>query len=171
GLVLLGALLFSGAVRARLTTLLPGTLRVLTHRELIDFERDSWSTLAPIGYIFNFGVFMGLFVGLVIVYQILFADVTDHLPEYATLKAIGFSSSYLVGVVLRQSLYLAVLGYLPGLLITLWLYHQARVATGLQLYLTSGRALLVLSVTLIMCGVSGALAVQKVRTTDPADIF
>lgn len=161
----------AGAARARLAARLPGGLRVLTYRELVDFERDSWSTLAPIGYIFNFGVFMGLFVGLVIVYQILFADVTEHLPEYATLKAIGFSSGYLVGVVLRQALYLAVLGYLPGLLITCWLYAQARTATGLQLALSPGRALLVLAITLVMCGASGAMAVQKVRRTDPADIF
>ena len=71
---------------------------------------------------FTFGAIMGLVVGTIIVYQILFADVSDHLPEYATLRAIGYSNGYISGVVVQQALILAVLGFLPGSLATLRLY-------------------------------------------------
>ena len=44
-----------------------------------------------------------------IVYQILFSDVQDHLKEYATLKAMGYTHGYLSGVVLQEAIILALL--------------------------------------------------------------
>lgn len=76
-------------VQRRLTGALENDVRVLTRPEFIDREVRYWGSTTPIGYVFGFGAVMGLIVGGVIVYQILFADVSEHLSEYATLKAIG----------------------------------------------------------------------------------
>ena len=79
-------------------------MSVLTHAEYVKREMDYWADVTPIGFIFTFGSVMGFVVGAVIVYQILFADVSDHLAEYATLKAIGHGDWFLATVVLSQDM-------------------------------------------------------------------
>ena len=79
---------------------------------------------------------MGFVVGAIIVYQILFADVSDHLAEYATLKAMGYTNRYLFGVVLQEAIILAVLGFLPGLRDLRLALPRHRDATQLPMELT-----------------------------------
>ena len=110
-------------------------------------------------------------MGAIIVYQILFADVSDHLAEYATLKAMGHSNRYLSGVVIQQALILAVLGYIPGFAVCLWLYDAAAEATRLPVAMTLERALIVLGGTVAMCCLSGLSAMRVVRKANPAEIF
>ena len=155
------------AVRAAL----PRDVLVLTRAEFIARERGYWDSSTPIGYVFAFGVVVGLVVGGIIVYQILFADVNDHLAEYATLKAMGYSNAYLSGVVIQQAVILAVLGYLPGVAICLLLYRVSSQATMLPLEMTWERGLGVLALTVAMCSVSALIALRKVRSADPADVF
>lgn len=158
-------------VRDVIKSNIPRDVDVLTRAGFIAREKDYWNRNTPIGYVFLFGVIMGLGVGGVIVYQILFSDVSEHLREYATLKAIGYSNRYLFSVVLQESIFLALLGYVPGVLITLGLYWVTDIATGLPLSLTTERALFVLVLTLAMCCVSGMIALRKVRSADPAEVF
>ena len=150
---------------------LPNDVKVLTYQEFIEFEKNYWQKSTPIGFIFSVGVLMGFIVGVIIVYQILYSDVIDHISEYATLKAMGYSNTYLLGVVFQQALVLAVLGYIPGNLITIGLYTLTRHATNLALYMTIGRTIQVLVITIIMCTISGAIAMRKLQLADPADIF
>ena len=176
GLVHLGLLdLADGAdveaVRDRLESVLPGDVQVLSREAFVQREVDYWNSSTPIGYIFSFGVIVGLLVGSIIVYQILFADVSDHLQEYATLKAMGYSNLFLFGLVFQEAVMMAFLGFLPGLALTLLLYQTAGAATQLPLEMTGARAVVVLSLTVAMCTISGAIAARKVRTLDPADIF
>jgi putative ABC transport system permease protein len=121
--------------------------------------------------IFGFGTIVGFLVGTVIVYQILYSDVSDHLPEYATLKAMGYSDRYLMGVVLQEALILAILGFIPGFAVSLGLYGLIAQATLLPVVMSLNRATLVLSLTLTMCVASGAIALRKLQAADPADIF
>ena len=114
---------------------------------------------------------MGFIVGTVIVYQVLYTDVADHLPEYATLKAMGYTDWYLLGVVFQEAIILALLGFLPGIGISTVLYHLAAGATNLPIRMTINRAVTVIIMTLVMCLVSGGIAVRKLRAADPADIF
>jgi putative ABC transport system permease protein len=114
---------------------------------------------------------MGLVVGAIIVYQILFADVSEHLREYATLRAIGYGKRFVSGIVLQQAAMLAVMGFVPGVLAVHWLYGKAAAATNLPLYLTFDRALTVFLLTLAMCAISGLLAMRKVQKLDPAEVF
>ena len=158
-------------VRAEIEASLPRDVEVLTRDQFVQREIDYWNQSTPIGYIFSFGVVVGLFVGSIIVYQILFADVSDHLQEYATLKAMGYSNGYLFSLVFQEAVLMAVLGFIPGFLLTLGLYSVAGDATALPMEMTTSRALMVLLLTVAMCMISGSIAMRKIRTLDPADIY
>jgi len=144
---------------------------VMTKDEFRQQERDYWSGSTPIGFVFGLGLAMGLIVGVVICYQVLATDVADHLPEFATLKAMGYSDSYLAAVVLKQALLLAIVGFIPGCLISWLMYLGLGELTGLPLLLTWPRALGVLGLTIVMCAISGVLTLRKLRSADPADLF
>jgi putative ABC transport system permease protein len=157
--------------RTEIAALLPPDVRVLTHEEFVDLERRYWTTNTPIGFVFQLGVLMGLFVGCIIVYQILYSDVTDHLPEYATLKAMGYPDRFLLTVVLQEAAILSVFGFIPGAIISHLVYVVSRNATLLPLEMTWRRALVVYALTLGMCGLSAALAARRLKAADPAEIF
>lgn len=150
---------------------LPEDVKVLTRQEFIKFEEDYWKTGSPIGFIFGLGVAMGFIVGVIIVYQVLSTDVNAHIKEYATFKAMGYHNSYLLGVIFEEAIILAVLGFIPGFVVPIGLYHLTRQATNLPLYMTLARAITVLLLTIIMCAISGAIATQKLQSADPADMF
>ena len=150
---------------------LPDDIKVLTHEEFINFEKNYWRRSTAIGFIFAMGTTLGFIVGVVIVYQILYSDVSDHLAEYATLKAIGFSNFYFLSVVFQESLLLAILGYIPGFIISIFLYQITKNATRLPITMSLERAITVLFLILIMCCISGALSMRKLQKADPADIF
>jgi putative ABC transport system permease protein len=158
-------------VRRELAAYLPGDVEVLTKRGYMDREKDFWARTTPIGYLFTFGSIMGLVVGGVIVYQILFTDIASHLPEYATLKAMGYTNRYLFKLVFQEAILLAVLGYAPGFAGTLWLYRLTAEATHLPLAMSWWTGSVVLGLTVMMCSVAGAISLSKLRAADPAEIF
>jgi putative ABC transport system permease protein len=157
--------------QSMLKAILPDDVKVLTLAEFAEIEKAYWANATPIGFIFGFGTIIGFVVGLIIVYQILYSDVSDHLAEYATLKAMGYSDGYLVGVLIQEALLLAVLGFMPGIVLANGLYSLAQSATLLPIAMTTNRAVVVLSLTIVMCTGSGALALRKLQSADPADIF
>jgi putative ABC transport system permease protein len=159
------------AVIDKMTAAFPKDVIIFSKEEFADFEKKYWQESTSIGFIFTLGAAMGFIVGIVIVYQILYTDVTDHLPEYATLKAMGYKDIYFLGVVFQEAMILAILGYLPGFGISVVLYNLGRSATSLPMYMTFGKAVTVFTMTVIMCSVSGAIAVRKLQAADPADIF
>lgn len=159
------------AAKRALQAFLPDDVMVFTRAELARFERDYWAKVAPIGFIFGLGVAIGLVVGCVIVYQILFSDISRHLGEYATLKAMGYTNGYLARVVMSAALILAVVGFIPGLALSLGLYEIATAQIFIPLHMTIPRASFVFSLIFVMCVVSGLIAIRKLRDADPADMF
>jgi len=149
----------------------PKDIKVFTKQELINFEKQYWNSSTPIGFVFTFGVILGSIVGIIIVYQILYSNVSEHLAEYATLKAIGYRQRYLLSVIFQEALILGIIGYIPGFFITLGMYQSAKQATNLPIGMEAIRALMVLILTFLICFVSGAIAVKKLQEADPADIF
>jgi putative ABC transport system permease protein len=144
---------------------------VYTVAELKDKEKEFWLNNTPIGFAFGFGTFMGFAVGVVICYQILSGDVTDHLPQYATLKALGYGNGYLAWVVLQESLILAVIGFAVGLAAAWGAYLLLTATTGLPLVMTWDRAASVFVATVVMCAASGLVALVALLRADPADVF
>lgn len=134
-------------------------------------ERRFQTVERPVGVIFGFGALMGVMVGLVIVYQVLSTEVSDHLREYATLKAIGYKGGYFVGIVAEQAIILGLAGFVPGYLVSNAIYGMLAGTTGLPIEMTQDRAITILIGTLVACLLSGLLAARKLASADPADLY
>ncbi|MGL4881345.1 MAG: ABC transporter permease DevC, partial [Waterburya sp.] len=158
-------------VQANLVANLSQDVQVIAPTELIALEKKYWDLRTPIGFIFKIMVFMGFIVGVGITYQVLYSNISNHLVAYATLKAIGFTDNYLLKAVFQQAFILAVLGYLPGIFLSILLYSIAKDATHLPVIMTSNKVIEVFISIFLMCTISGTLAVQKLRSVDPAEIF
>lgn len=171
GLVILRPDADPQVVKATLIERLPNDVAVLTKAEMLGRERDFWQISTPVGYIFTLGTMIGFLVGVVICYQIIHADIGDHLPEFATLKAMGYPNRYFVVFVLTESFYLSLLSFIPGLIVSLGLYAVLARWTGLLMMLNFPRAASVYLLTLAMCVFSGCLAMRKVLAADPAELF
>ena len=146
-------------------------VRILTLPDLRCKEQSFWLRHTPIGAIFILGMVLGFVVGVVICFQILASEIRDHLGEYATLKAMGYRDPFLWAVIFRQAIWLAIMGFLPGLVFSAVLYRGLESATGLPLKMQPGWVLVVLLLTLVMCIVSAQLAVRKLFSVDPAELF
>ena len=157
--------------KLKLQKYLPQDVQVFTKQEFINFEQNYWQTSQPIGFTFNLNVVMSFIVGAVVVYQILYTNVSEHLKEFATLKAIGYSHQYLLNIVFQQALIIGSLGYIPGFMITIIQYQFVQQATLLPIAMTWQRAINILVATIIMCLIAGVSAVKKMKSANPADIF
>lgn len=151
--------------------LAPSEILVKPTMKLREEEVAFWATATPVGIIFNVGTIMGLVVGAIICYQIQYNDITDHMPEFATLKAMGYSGAYFWGVILSQSFYLACIGFLPGAGVSIALYKLLSASSGLVMNMSFQTLFNVWMLTLAMCVVSGVLAIRKLFGADPASLF
>ncbi len=158
------------AVIERIKKNLSKDLKVLTQEELVQAERADVATWSE-GKVLNFGAMIGFIVGIIIVYQVIYTDVSEHLPEYATLKAMGYKDRDLSLIVLQESLILAIMGFIPGYLASFGIYYMMTNFVELPVSMNMGIALQVFALNIIMCTISGAIAIKKLRTADPADIF
>jgi len=159
------------AVAIRLRDALPRDADVMTRDQVKSFEYNHWVYEKTIGVLFQLGVAMAIVVGVAIVYQVLSSDVESQLAQYATLKAIGYGNEFLAKIVLRQSVLLAGLGFIPGFAISQVLYIIIGSVAYIPIEMSIGRVALVFLLTLIMCTASGMGALLKVRSADPADLF
>jgi putative ABC transport system permease protein len=146
-------------------------VQVRTTAQAITNDVSYMNTQAPMGIIFGIGVFIGIFVGLVIVYQVLASDVAAHIGEYATFKAMGYPHSFLLGIVFEEALIIALLGFVPGVLLGSVIYEVMAIATDLPIGMTAGRALAVFLGTFAACALSGTLATLRLRRAEPAELF
>ncbi len=158
-------------VQRHLRALYGDQLQVLTKAELIAQEKDYWNTTSSFGVIFGFGTIMGLLVGGVIVYQVLYTDVSDHLKEYATLKALGFSNTFVLFIVIQEAVILAISSFIPATIVSNLMYSFLTQASGIRILMTSDKVTLVGSLTIGLCAASAAIAVGKLRDADPASVF
>lgn len=157
-------------LKQRLEAALPDT-RAYTQTELAEQTRVYWSERTGVGFILTLGATVGFVVGMVIVGQILYSSVADHLREFGTLKAMGASNWVIYSVILEQALWMAVLGYIPSMALCLGLGAWTQTAKGIMILITPATAGGVLILTVVMCVGSAIFAVQKVTRVDPAIVF
>jgi putative ABC transport system permease protein len=158
-------------VQRALKKALPATIAVFTKPELIEFERKFQAAVSSAGPIFAMGTIVGFIVGMLISYQVTYTDLADQLPQYATLKAIGYRTGYLLRVVLEQAAFNALAGWIPALLLSILLYRIIGRAALLPLHMTAKIMFVSLGLTLGMCLISAAIAVGRVIRADPAEVF
>ncbi len=147
------------------------TLRIRKYETAAQEDLTYQQTKRPTGIIFGFGVIIGILVGIVIVYQVLSTDVSDHMREYATFKAMGYGHPFFLGIVLEEALILGILGFLPGLIVGTGILKAMALATTLPLQMTLGMAAAVFVGTVVACALSGAIATRRLAGADPADLF
>ena len=158
-------------VKAELTAMLNRNVRIFTLDQFVGFERLYWQIKTPIGFVFGFSTIMALVVGMVIVYQILFTDITNHLNEFATLKAMGYENSYFVRVVFASAFFLAILGFIPGFMLSLGLYRLAEGQIFMPMPMSLNKIITIFLFILAMCAAAGMLAMRKLKASNPADMF
>lgn len=154
----------------RLQEKLPGS-RIVTQAQLAKITQDYWRNSTGIGYIFGLGAAVGVIVGTVVVGQILYSSVSAHIQEYGTLKAMGSSDGFLYRVILEQAIWMALLGYIPGMALSLAVGTLSLNTQAVQILISPMTAGIVLVVTVAMCSGAAIFSIQKVTRLDPAIVF
>jgi putative ABC transport system permease protein len=157
-------------LKQRLETALPNT-KAFTREEIIEKNQNFWQKRTGVGFILGMGAIVGIIVGVIIVGQILYSSVSDHLKEFGTLKAIGASDWVIYGVIVEQALWMAVLGYIPSTVLCYGVASWAYASQGILILITPVSAIAVFGITVIMCVGSAIFAIQKVTRLDPAMVF
>ncbi|OLP17660.1 ABC transporter permease [Leptolyngbya sp. 'hensonii'] len=157
-------------LKQRLDLALPDT-KAYTRAEISQKTQIFWQERSGIGFILGLGAVVGVIVGIVIVGQILYSSVSDHLKEFGTLKAMGASNWFIYSLIIEQALWMAILGYVPGIAICSGVASWTAATQGLLILITPTSAVTVFGITVLMCVASAVFAIQKVTRVDPAIVF
>lgn len=158
------------ALKQQLDRALPGT-RSYTKAEMASRTRDYWQRRTGLGFVLGLGAMVGVIVGMVIVGQILYSSVVDHIQEFGTLKAMGAPDRLIYRIIMEQALWMAVLGYIPSMALCLALGAWTFTTQGIMILITPPIAAGIFGVTIVMCVGSALFAIQKVTHVDPAIVF
>jgi putative ABC transport system permease protein len=156
---------------ADLKAILAPDVQVLSHDEILDREIDHWVNQTSTGQLFAFGVLVAMIVATVVVCQVLSNDVREHLPEYATLKAMGYSTARLSRVIVEQSLLYMIAAYFIAVLLAIVVYWATQELAGIPMRLTTQNLLLTLLLAIVVGFLSGFLSLARLRAAQPADLF
>jgi len=158
-------------MRQRILSRLPPDVAVLTPAEAHERENEATLRSAPIGILFTIGMLAGLVIGTINCYQVLYTEVSDHLAQYATVKAMGFSDRFLHGVILTQAALLAGAGFAVGLVLSAAIDTYIGWVTKLPIQIQPLSGALVCVATFAMCALAGWIAIRRVEAADPAALF
>jgi putative ABC transport system permease protein len=159
------------AVKDSLNRRFEGRARVFLKEEFTDNEINFYARKTPIGFIFNAGLGVGVFVGIVFIVQVLHGIISDNIREYATLRAIGYNQGFFVRLVAIIAVSIAIITYLPSVLMTLLIYNVASSATKLPLNLKESYLIEVFVLVVVMGLVATFVTTKKLKAADPVDLF
>jgi putative ABC transport system permease protein len=159
------------AVRDALARRFGSRARVFIKDDFTDNEIDFYAHKTPIGFIFNAGLAVGVFVGIVFIVQVLHGIISDNIREYATLRAIGYNQNFFVRLVAIIATTIALVTYIPSILATLLIYKVASSATRLPLILKTSYLVEVLVLVIVMGFVATFVTTKKLKQADPVDLF
>lgn len=145
--------------------------KVFLKGEFIANEKSYYAHETPVGYIFQLGIVVGILVGIVFISQALHGIVQDNIKEYATLRAMGYQQSFFVMLVASISLAISSIAYVPSALASWGIYAIASSATHLPLQMKPGDMFSIFCIVVVMGIVATLLAIRKLQTADPVDLF
>lgn len=127
------------------------------------------------GVVENFGVtiMMGIIIGIAIVGQTFYLFSVENLKQFATLKAIGIENRRILGMILLQAVFVAVVGYCLGVGGASMFFAVFSTGEGpmrglfMHPAIFIGTGVFVLIVTVAAC----LFSVRKVLVVDPAIVF
>jgi len=143
---------------------------VLSSSEFSNKSRTYWLFTTGAGTTLISSSILALLVGVVIVAQTLYASTMDRLPEYATIRAMGGTRTYLYKIVIKQAVLGGLLGYLIGIVIVVLLAHLARNGSAppeVPWWLALGIG----AITVLMCVAASMVSMSKVTSIDPVKVF
>lgn len=155
----------------RLKSKIPSDIKILTKNGFIQQEINYWRRNTALGFVFDLGTFFGVIVGSTMIYQVLYTDVSDHLAEYATLRAMGYSMGYLCSIVIKQGLGVSVAGFAPSVVLGVLVYRLIHKATNIAVEMNTEILVVVFVLTTLGSTVAALLVTRRLWSTDPAEIF
>ena len=158
-------------VKRALTAAMPPNVITLSKSELIENERKFLTEVTAVGPVFGVGTLVGFAVGMLISYQILFSELFDQLPQYATLTAMGYQNSYLLKIVLQQAALYALAGYVPAWLVCFVIFKLMGDIALIPMTMSLGLTAISLALTLGMCIGAALIAARRVIAADPAELL
>jgi putative ABC transport system permease protein len=158
-------------VAAELRQKLGNDVQLFDRAELTAQESAYWTLRTSVGLIFGSGLVVSLIVGLMVLYQTLATQIARHLPEFATLKAIGYRDASLAAVVTIEAMIIVFAAFIPAAFAAMAVYALIRAQTLLPLTFGATNLALVLAAVVIMSVGSAVLSLSALRRADPAEIF
>jgi putative ABC transport system permease protein len=150
---------------------LPDDVLVDSREEVLEREVDHWVNQTSTGKLFAVGVLVAMVVAAVVVYQVLSNDVREHMPEYATLRAMGYSTLRLAGILVFQAVLYMLISFAVAVVISLVVYYATEELAGIPMVMTNRNLVLTFGLAMAVGLVSGALTVNRLRLADPAELF
>lgn len=161
-------------IRSLIKTLnksLPKDVKVFEKQDFIQQEVQHWDQKTSVGFIFGIGRTIGFVVGMIIVYNIIYTDISHNLPQYATFKAMGYSTLYLQTIILVESIIISILGFIPGFFVGVLIYKLIANTTGLLMQMNINGVIVVFILTIFMCISASLIAAKKLHNIDPAELY
>jgi putative ABC transport system permease protein len=158
-------------VKAALIAALPPDVQVLTRRELIEGEQDFFLSTKPLGIMVTVGMAVAVLAGIVVLWQVLSAEIMRRINEFATLSAMGFGTRFVLGVGFCETFLLGLAAFLPAVLVGAAILQALEWATHLPAAATPGLIAKVLVIVLVMCGLCAASVGRRIARAQPANLF
>jgi putative ABC transport system permease protein len=143
---------------------------VLTSAQFSRMTTFYWMFTTGAGVAVLIAAALGLIVGFVVVAQTIYATTMDHIREYGTLKAMGAPNSYIYKVIMQQAAIAAVIGYVLGMIVSVFVVHGSEKG-GAAILLPKPMAVGMFFLTLAMCVGAALVSINKVTRIDPAMVF
>jgi putative ABC transport system permease protein len=143
---------------------------VVTNATFSRMTQFYWMFTTGAGIAVLIAALLGLVVGVVVVAQTIYATTVDHIREYGTLKAMGATNRYLYGVIVQQAVISAVIGYVMGMFVSVFVVRGSQEG-GAAILLPGWMVALMFGLTLAMCVSAAVVSIRKVTTLDPAMVF
>ncbi|MBN9527134.1 MAG: ABC transporter permease [Alphaproteobacteria bacterium] len=138
--------------------------------ELIFRSAQFWLEESGSGTSFAFSMLLAMFVGIGVTSQTLRGAITASLKEYAALRALGIEVARLRGIVLEQSLWVALAGIVLMAVAAAALAALAWTA-GIPLSLPWWISLPTALFVALIAGMSGLLSLSVLYRSEPADLL
>jgi putative ABC transport system permease protein len=143
---------------------------VLTAAQFSRMTTFYWMFTTGAGVAVLIAAALGLIVGFVVVAQTIYATTMDHIREYGTLKAMGAPNSYVYKVIMKQAAISALIGYVLGMFVSVFVVHGSQKG-GAAILLPTPMAVGMFFLTLLMCVGAALVSINKVTRLDPAMVF
>ena len=149
---------------------LPADVQLVSREDFIELEKRYWHN-KPIGAFFMFGAFMGLWIGVVMIYQMLSTNVTNNISFYALLISIGYKRTQLEQIVFVEGLILSAFSLPFALMVSQGLCMIVSSISLIKVILPPTAIVMTFTLIVLGCSASSLFAILRLRDANPSDLF